>query len=285
MAHCPKCDQKLRIIDWRPECPHCGANVFCYDFEKQFYIDAKGAEMDAAKIRVKWARVKAALIGGKIPVSRLCLCLLPLITTLVTFGKIHISFPLFEKSISLNIIGLFSVFTDGTFGYFSALKNSAIAGAYAGNTLTILFSLASAAVLAFLIFIFQLLCFISAKKMAIISSITAVLGTAAAVFSMIAVHMLTKSPFGEILTAENGFGGFALAAAFLVPLVLNLIVAIKGIRVRYVEGDLYRVEVAKKLKRHEITLDEIPQPVYSPEPQNEQPQKELSEVGGSSANG
>ena len=32
-ATCPKCGGKLRLIDWRPNCPHCGVNMIYYGLE------------------------------------------------------------------------------------------------------------------------------------------------------------------------------------------------------------------------------------------------------------
>ncbi len=264
MANCPKCNKNLRIIDWRPECPHCGTNVVYYNFEKQFYIDAKGAEMDAAKIRVKWARAKAAFVGGRLLVARLCFSIMPIMAAMLSFGKLTITLPLFEKNIQLNIIGLFSVFSDGTFGYFSALKSSAIVGGTAAGMVRMIFGLAVAAVLALIILLFQLLCFISIKKMTLIITAVSALGTAASVYTIIAINSFSKAAASEIFTVNSGLGGFALIIAFLAVFALNAAVAKKGVKIRYVEGDLYRVEMAKKLKHKEITLDEIPQPVYSP---------------------
>jgi len=264
LANCPKCDHKLRVIDWKPECPNCGVNVFYYDFEKQFYIDAKGAEIDAAKIRVKWTRIKAALIGSKPAKARLSLCFLPLVATLLAFGSLRIAFPLFDKNISLGTIGLFSIFTDGTFGFLSALQASAVLGEYARHSVNIIFGLCAVTVLALLVMLLQLLCFISLKKMTVLIAGVNALGIIAAVWSIVALSNFSKVIAGGIFTVSNGFGGYAVLAAFLIMLGLNLTVFKKGIKVNYKEGDLYRVEVGRKLKRDEITLDDVTQPVYTP---------------------
>ena len=263
MANCPKCDYKLRLTDWKPECPNCGVNVAYYDFEERFYIDAKGAEMDVAKIRVKWARVKSAFVGGKVPIARLSLCVLPLIATLLSFGGLQIAIPLFEKKMPFSIIGLYTFFTDGTLNYFIALKNSEIVGIYAKHAVNIFFSLSGVVVLALLVFLLELICFISVKKMSVMMAVTCGLGIIAAAWSIIAVNNLAQVTSSRIFTVSSNLGGYAVLLAFAVLLVLNCVVIKKGIPVHYMEGDLYRIEVSKKLKRGDITLDEIPQPVYS----------------------
>lgn len=265
MAKCPKCEKKLRIVDWRPECPHCGVNVFYYGFEERFYADAKRSEMDAAKIRMKWARVKAAFIGGKLPIARLLLTLLPLAALLVPFGSLTVSLPLFEKTVPFSGIGLVTAFTDGTFGWLSSLGQSAAAGEQATAAVRALIGVGSAALFAVLLVLFELLCFIHIKRMAAVMAAASVFGFAGAVFTATAAGAFTNQTAGGLLTGSRGPGVFFAAAAFGLIFILNLIVARKGIRVSYKEGDDYRVETARKFKRGETTLEEIPLPVYSAE--------------------
>lgn len=285
LANCPKCDYKLKLTDWKPECPKCGTNVLYYNFEEQFYIDAKGAEIDAAKIRVKWTRVKTAFIGSKLLVARLSLSILPLIATLLSIGSFKIAIPLFEKNVSFSTIGLFSVFTDGTFNYLTALKNSVIVGEYARHTVNIFFGLSAVVGLALLVLLFQFLCFISIKKMTIVLTTASTLGIIAAVWSMFAVNNFSNAASSEIFTVGNGFGGYVIILSFAVILTLNFIIAKKGVGINYLEGDLYRVEIAKKLKRKEITFDQISQPVYTSGAKSEEPVKESAVAEGVAENG
>lgn len=285
MANCPKCNHKLRLIDWKPECPNCGVNVLYYDFEEQFYLDAKGSEIDAAKIRVKWARVKAAFIGGKIMVARLSLSILPLAAMLLSFGSLRMVIPLFEKKLRFSIIGLFSFFTDGTWNYLTALKSSEIVGTYAKHAVNIFFGLSAIAGFALLVFLFQLLCFISIKKMTAILAVTSGLGIAAAVWCVAAVYNFSRVTGGTIFTVRSGYGGFAVLIAFAVLFLLNMVIAKKGVPIHYTEGDLYRVEVAGKLKRGEISFDDLPQPVYSPDRAIPEPAAGSAPAEGSGLNG
>lgn len=264
MANCPKCNHKLRVIDWKPECPNCGVNVVYYDFEERFYIDAKGAELDAARIRVKWTRIKAAFVGSKLTVARLALCLLPLVATLLSFGTLTIAFPLFENRVPFSLLGLYAVFTDGTFSFLTALKSSEIVGVFAQHAVNIVFGVAATAAAALLVFALELLCFISIKKMTMLLTVASGLGILAAGWSMAAVFLYAGANQNTVFTVANGFGGFVVLAMFAAVLAVNARIMKKGVPLRYKEGDLYRVDIARKLKRKEITLDELEQPVYRP---------------------
>ncbi|HOU09111.1 MAG TPA: hypothetical protein PL044_07990 [Clostridiales bacterium] len=285
MAKCPKCNHKLRVIDWKPECPNCGVNVIYYDFEKQFYIDAKHAELDAAKIRVKWARVKAAFIGNRLLVARLSLCLAPLLAALLPFGRIRFAIPLFEKNLPVSLIGLYSFFTDGSLDYFGALKATNILGTNAAQALRVMFGLTAVAGIAFAIFALQLLCFISFRKMSLLMAGASLLGIAAAAWTVAQMLRFSAAPLDGLFTANTLYGGYAVVLMFGVLAALNFAIAKKGIEIRYKEGDLYRVEIARKLKRKELTLDDIPQPVYQPAGSGGQEQRQESGEQGGEGNG
>lgn len=285
LANCPKCNHKLRFIDWKPECPNCGVNVIYYNFESQFYIDAKHSEMDVAKIRVKWARVKGAFIGNKLLVARLCLCIAPLLAALLPFGNIRFAIPLFEKNLPVSIIGLYSFFTDGTLDYFSALKEYTILGTGAAQALRIMFGLTAVAGIAFLLFALQLLCFISFRKMTLLMAGASVLGMAAAAWTVAQVLGFSAAAPGAILSGGPGYAGYGVFLCFAVVAFLQFAALKKGLDIRYKEGDLYRIEVAKKLKRKELTLDDIPQPVYQPAENAEQEQPQIPAQQGGEGNG
>lgn len=264
LANCPKCNHELRLIDWKPECPNCGVNVLYYDFEERFYMDAKGAEIDAAKIRVKWTRVKASFIGSKLLVARLVLCVLPLVALLISFGSFKIVVPLFEKKMPMSLIGLFAFFGGGAQDFLTALKSAEAVGVYAKHAVNIFYGLSAVAAAAVLVLIFQLLCFISFRKMTILLVVSSGFGIIAAARSVIAVYVFSKVTTSAIFTVSNGYGGFVVIFSFVIIFALNVAALKKGLDVQYREGDLYRVEIARKVKRGEIKLEDLPQPVYPP---------------------
>ena len=67
-------------------------------------------------------------------------------------------------------------------------------------------------------------------------------------------------------------------ASLAVVLALNAVLLKKGIEVKYREGDLYRVEMLKKYKRKEITLDDLPLPVFETEEERAERERKIEET-------
>ena len=43
MATCPNCGKKLRLYQWRPECPACGVNMVYFKSNERLLAAFKGA--------------------------------------------------------------------------------------------------------------------------------------------------------------------------------------------------------------------------------------------------
>ncbi|NLP47869.1 MAG: hypothetical protein GX345_02880 [Clostridiales bacterium] len=265
MANCPKCDYKLRLIDWRPECPKCGVNVLYYSFEEEFYKDAKIAELDRAKVRVTWMRAKASYVGNKLSIAKLALCLLPLLSLFLTQGSIGLHFPLALKETPLNLLGLLSFFTDGSYQHLKTMADSEVFLSFADGAKLILLLFATVVLFALLLVVFQILAFINYKKMSMLAFIASALGFLTQFFLFFKAWAISAASAGEIFIVAFKPWGLISAFSFLLLLILNIWAWRRGLCVEYVEGDLYRLEVAKKLKRGEIKLDDLPQPIYEAE--------------------
>ncbi|MBQ6019597.1 MAG: hypothetical protein IJL26_05385, partial [Clostridia bacterium] len=66
---------------------------------------------------------------------------------------------------------------------------------------------------------------------------------------------------GAVISCAPSFGWPLQAAAFAVFFAANLLVLKKGLPVLPAEGMRERVEIAKKVRRGELRLDDLPQPV------------------------
>ena len=77
-ATCPKCGGKLRLIDWKPNCPHCGVNMVYYGMEERLLLDADKAEAEHARTQPKVDRIKAATVGSPLAIARLVISLIPI---------------------------------------------------------------------------------------------------------------------------------------------------------------------------------------------------------------
>ena len=99
----------------------------------------------------------------------------------------------------------------------------------------------------------------------------------AAVTSVVALPQNAADTF---IQAKPGIGTFFCIAIFVVIFVLNLLVIKKNITPDIKEVDVKRVELRKKIKAGEVTLGELPLPVFESE---EEKAKRLEEEEASKA--
>ena len=268
MAVCPKCNEKIPIYHIGQLCPHCKVNLRFYDFDKKFYHDAKKAELSLANVSIFIAHAKANYIGSKPAIIRLCTMILPLLSLLVPYANANISQPFYEGKLSLSALGLFNAFSDGSLNYIMAMKSggpdriafSALFAAVAG--------IAAAALIAVLIFLLTVLSIISIRKMPKVLCIFSMLGVAATVAAAVLCFRfprVAQLSDGVILSGRVSFGYIVSIIAFAVVFIVNLFIIKKGLNVVYKEGDLERKEIAKKVKRGEINIDDLPQPIVETE--------------------
>lgn len=78
MAKCPNCGRKLRIADWRPECPGCGVNLNYFNSNQRLLEEAEKAEIEHSHFQPRIDRAKAAFAGSKLTIVRIVLSLLPI---------------------------------------------------------------------------------------------------------------------------------------------------------------------------------------------------------------
>lgn len=277
MAVCPKCGYKLKLIDVSQNCPECGTNLMFYGFAERFYREAKYAEMDLASFRVWLAKTKAAYIGGKLQIARFVAVLLPIAALLIPFGDIKISLPLFEKDVQINGLGAFGVLTDGTLGAMLNFKHSELFGASVKAASLALALFAVTALLAVAILLAQLLCFAGLKRVTV--SLAAM--SATGILTSVATLFLTQNipDTGSLMTTSVNFlGPLCCITAFAIVFTLNVLLLKKGINVKYREGDIYRANMYKRYKRHEITLDELPLPIYETEAERAERERKIEET-------
>jgi len=265
LANCPKCNHKLKLTDWRPECPKCGVNILYYNFEEEFYKDAKIAELDIAKVRVRWMRFKASYFGNRLSIAKFALCVLPLLALMLPQGFVGLNLPLVSKKLPLNILGAFSFFTDGAYAYFSSLASSEPFSHFAKDIKLLFMAFSGITVFALTVVLLQLLSFVSYKKISFLIILTSALGLAAQGFLFTKSVLLGLKFESEIFVFKSLPWGLLCGLAFLILIILNVSSCRRGLDVKYVEGDLYRLELARKLKHKELTLDDLGQPVYKPD--------------------
>ena len=265
MAKCPKCGHHLRLIDVSQNCPKCGVNIRFYNFEETFYREAKYAELSRAGISAKIRRLKASFLGSKLTKARLAVMLLPLLSLLVPSGKFILSLIFKQAEISLGAIGLFTLVSGGGLNFVLGMKDAAVSGAAFSALIAALAAYILTAVFAVAVLLTSLLGFISIKNMQKIACTFSALGIAGAVAAMILTARVAAMPATPVLSGKMGYGLLLTSVMFGVTFAVNLLLCLKGIPVEYDEGMLERIEIFKKVKRGEVNLDDLPQPVVQTE--------------------
>ena len=312
MANCPNCNRRLRITDWRPNCPGCGVNLMFYGFEERFYEDAKRSELSMASMRVGSKRTKAGLAGSFWAKVRLCVAILPLASFLLPWGKISAQMPFGAKVWQAGILGFMNLFMGSAAEspYLLSVWGKDFAGKGEVKELmaqglpflqsmwggewsplfqkgVILFGItALAVVLALLVAILSLFSFASLKRMSRIAGVLGVLGALACAGGFVAGILLRNASAAlanPIFSGAMGYGALLGLAMFACTAVVNLMLAKKGVDVQFAEGDVERRAIWEKIKSGEIQLADLPFPVVETAETREREAMIEEEIGGTAA--
>lgn len=274
---CPNCNKEIGRFELAPNCKHCGVNIF-YSQQKTFLTrDAKKCELEYAGFRILVSKLKTSFIGGKLQILRIIAMVMAIGAIFVPFSSISVNIAPFDASLSFGAWGIYSAFTDGTF---SALLNL---GGYADTQMAVSLAMLILIVAIFLsglgVFITLLLSFINIQKSAKIirgfSLAGSFLCVVSFVLSVFFPSVMEKSGF---LEGETGAGALVCLAVLLFIFILNHLVIKKNIQPEIKEVDLKRVELNKKVKKGEISLDDLPLPVFETEEEKEIRLKKEEEI-------
>lgn len=96
MAKCPACGYKLKLWDFKAECPKCSINIPNYDWEVRLEEDAKRSEWAFAKFRASVGNLKSGLVGTKLSIVRLVFTFVPLIALVIPMFSLSINLPFYS---------------------------------------------------------------------------------------------------------------------------------------------------------------------------------------------
>ncbi len=261
---CPNCNKEIGRFELAPNCKHCGVNIFYSQQKTLLTRDAKKCELEYAGFRILVSKLKTAFIGGKIQILRIVAMVMAIGAIFVPFGSIGVNISPFDVNFSFGAWGIYSAFTDGTL---SALLNL---GGYADKQMAISLAVLGLIVAIFLsglgVFIALLLSFINIQKSARImrglSLAGSILCVGAFVVSAMLPSVMEKSGF---LIGKTGVGALVCLGVLVFIFILNHLVIKKNIQPEIKEVDLKRVELNKKVKKAEVSLDDLPLPVFETE--------------------
>ena len=110
MADCPKCNAHLRLSDWKPNCPHCGANIVVYDLQERLMKEADVAEVQYYHFQKKIDRLKTAFVGSKLSIVRIFTSLIPIVALFLPIVKITLSAPFEPYDGNMGVLDIYNLF-------------------------------------------------------------------------------------------------------------------------------------------------------------------------------
>ncbi|MBQ3006972.1 MAG: hypothetical protein IJD78_05350 [Clostridia bacterium] len=235
MANCPKCGRKLTIFDWKPNCPACGVNLVYYGMEERLLDEADAAEAEHARLQKRIDRLKTAFIGSKLTIVRIVLSVLPIAMLLLPLCSVTYSGPFIEQTTTnINAIEIYNLVSSLDFDALftmigSSLLSTSFIG-YAGALVCILLSLV-------MVIVSLLMLTIACGPKGNPRNITLnIITIAFAVASIVFFNIFSSNisaVFPEFISGSIGFGIFAYIAALAALLVINIVIAKKGLEVKY----------------------------------------------------
>lgn len=235
-ATCPKCGAKLKITDWKPDCPHCGVNMVYYGMEERLLLDADKAEAEHARTQPRIDRLKASFIGSKLAIARIVFSILPIAALMLPVAKFSFESPFAAVDSSVNAISIYNLISSHL--DFDALL-SMLGSDVFGKTF-IFFAVALVCLLLSLVgiivhlLLLTLACAPKGKQRNMTIGIINILLPAVSciMFYLFSNNIMTLFP-SVVKASAIGFGIFVYIGLLVVSLVIDWITFKKGIDVKY----------------------------------------------------
>lgn len=226
MSKCPHCNYKLKLIDFRAECPVCKSNIPNYNWEERLEQDAINSERSFASFRRKTGAFKNAFLGTKLRIARLIFTFTPLLFFLFPMFSYEAKLPFSTGDEGLSMLNLILDIVNGKLDIgsllnFISLERSGTAFLLLYLALIMVVLGIVAGVLNF--FVLILSCFGYHAKgniaLCIISDITFI---AAIVMIIVSSSMFTSS-IPEVFSLNISSGLFIGILFFTINIVINII--------------------------------------------------------------
>ncbi len=258
----PNCGRKLKLRDWRVNCPDCGVNIIYYKMDERLLKDADKVELEHVDFQKKADRAKAACVGNKWAIARLVLLILPLAPLFLPLVKMTINVPFVDKSESLSILKIGPYIFDGlSFDVVFDLMNAA---AFGGAFKWLLAALVGLVLVIVCILAGLITCFLAASPKGFLRCVIINgLGMLGATMGMLGVSKFGAAmdvALAGAIQSKAAFGGFLVIAAFAIILIYNIVIKVRGgipvvYKQCYVSG--FPAEEVKAALAEGRTLDEM----------------------------
>lgn len=261
-ATCPKCGAKLRLFDWKPNCPHCGVNMVYYGLEDRLLLDADNAEIEHVHTQARMDRMKAAFTGSKLAITRIVTSVLPFAGLFLPLAKFSFDAPYASFNGSINAISLYNILAtrldfDALLSMFGSKLMGPMAIFFAVSIVTILLS--AVGLLLHLIFLIMA-CGPKGKQRNYSLNILNILFSSTSLVTFLLFSSKIKALLpGIVHTSSLGIGIFVYLALLIACFVVDILCFKKGIPVKYKPcfvGNIPSDEYFRLVKE-EVPLPEI----------------------------
>ena len=164
LLQCPKCGGHIPFYDLRPNCKHCGVNIWYFSQQDHLARDAKRTELEGAAARIVIARIKAAYIGSTAAIIRMIVSVGSAAVLLLPCGSLKLIAPFYEKTLSAGLLGVIT--GAGNLMKLPTYLKSAMFADYAKAFLLPMGVLAILLLLVTVLFFLFILCFLNLEKTA-----------------------------------------------------------------------------------------------------------------------
>lgn len=228
MAECPKCKEHLRLVDWKPNCPHCGANIVVYDLQERLMQEADAAEVQYYHFQKKVDRLKASFIGSKLSIVRIFTSLIPIAALFLPIVKINLSAPFEPYGGNMGVLDIYNLFDKLDIGAFlTAIEMNSAAGLM--FTLSVAGLLLSVVVMLLHFLCNMLACSPKGKIRNYTLDIIFIVLVAA---SMGLFAFIPENPF---VSGSLGIGAFLYLALVILNFIIDILVFRENIEIKHAQ--------------------------------------------------
>lgn len=214
MAKCENCGRKLRLMDWKQNCPACGVNLNYFNANERLLADSEKAEIEHAHFQPRIDRAKASYAGSWMAIVRIVLTVIPLAALMLPIIKVD--------GTGKNAIDVYKFIAENNFG-------DIFSGAFSGNTfyLSLVFELFAAAM-----FLVTLISFLAALgKHGKVRNI--IINSIQLIFALAAMFTFNSSSFVSEKNAAVGIGTYVFIGLICIEIIWNIAINKVGIPVNY----------------------------------------------------
>lgn len=261
MANCPKCAYRLKLTDYKPECPSCGVNLMYYKMEERLAADADKAEAEHIKMQPRVDRLKAATIGSPYAIIRLILIFVPLGMLFLPLVHVSAQIPFSPINTDVSLLTLVSdVLGNLNFDVLTKMFSSDIVGsAFILYTVSIVFVLLTAVMCVLNLVFVAMSASVNNRgiKRNIVLSSLGIIFMIVGIISFSIMNSKFSSLFTGVYSGKLSFGPFLVILGFLLLIGINALFLIKGIEVKYTDVSEYLERIGKGVSAEEEVAAEI----------------------------